>query len=102
MAESSIPSEPPPDYEAAIEHGAAQGPLRPAPPVRKAPLPLELPILKYLKSRRVILASASPRRKALLAQVRIWTDLPLGCLSLLYIYITFGITGTYTSLSRSD
>ncbi|KAL9946242.1 hypothetical protein D7B24_003675 [Verticillium nonalfalfae] len=31
--------------------------------------PLKLPIIDHLKSKRVILASASPRRKALLAQV---------------------------------
>lgn len=39
-------------------------------PIRKLPLPLELPILKHLNSKRVILASASPRRKALLQQVQ--------------------------------
>ncbi|KAH6692619.1 putative acetylserotonin methytransferase-like protein [Plectosphaerella plurivora] len=33
------------------------------------PLPLRLPILDHLKNKRVVLASASPRRKALLAQV---------------------------------
>ncbi|KAF5680831.1 maf [Fusarium heterosporum] len=37
-------------------------------PLRKGPIPLELPILQHLKSKRVILASASPRRKALLQQ----------------------------------
>ncbi|ROT39704.1 septum formation protein Maf [Sodiomyces alkalinus F11] len=40
------------------------GSRRPGPP-----FPLKLPILEHLKSKRVILASASPRRKALLAQV---------------------------------
>ncbi|KAJ9152102.1 Maf-like protein C3G6.03c [Pleurostoma richardsiae] len=69
MADNSIPSDPPPDYSvAAAEHGI---PIRQTAPVRKGnpPLPLELPIIKYLKTKRVILASASPRRRALLAQV---------------------------------
>jgi septum formation protein len=60
----------PPDYDqTAAEHGTA---TRPAPnrlPVRKGPLPLDVPIIKYLNSKRVILASASPRRKALLQQM---------------------------------
>jgi len=61
------PSEPPPDYiTAAASHGIR---LRQSAPPKKGPLPLDLPILSYLKSKRVILASASPRRKALLAQV---------------------------------
>ncbi|SPO02230.1 related to septum formation maf [Cephalotrichum gorgonifer] len=38
-------------------------------PPRPMPRPLNLPILKHLRSKRVILASASPRRRALLAQV---------------------------------
>lgn len=62
------PSDPPPEHIAAARaHGI---PLRQSAPVRRGPLPLELPILSYLRSKRVILASASPRRKALLAQVR--------------------------------
>lgn len=72
MADSK--SNPPPDYEkAAAEHGL---PSRPAGPVRRGPLPLNLPIIKHLNSNRVILASASPRRKALLQQV----CFPLLCL----------------------
>lgn len=39
-------------------------------PIRRGPLPLEIPIIQHLNSKRVILASASPRRKALLQQVR--------------------------------
>jgi threonyl-tRNA synthetase len=63
----TTPSDPPPDYiTAARAHGI---PLRQSAPIRKGPFPLELPILSYLRSKRVILASASPRRKALLAQV---------------------------------
>lgn len=42
----------------------------PAPRGGPPPLqPLDLPILTYLRKKRVILASASPRRKALLSQV---------------------------------
>ncbi|KAJ1327546.1 nucleoside triphosphate pyrophosphatase [Microdochium nivale] len=33
------------------------------------PAPLELPVLKYMKTHRVILASASPRRRAMFAQI---------------------------------
>jgi MAF protein len=72
MADSSTPSELPPDYDTA----AAQSlPIRtlPAAGTRKGPpgpLPaLQIPILKYLRTKRVILASASPRRRALLAQL---------------------------------
>ncbi|KAL1879972.1 hypothetical protein VTK73DRAFT_6552 [Phialemonium thermophilum] len=65
--DSEIPSYPPPDYiTAAAQHGIR---LRQSAPIRKGPQPLKLPILDYLKSKRVILASASPRRKALLAQI---------------------------------
>ncbi|KAL2199870.1 hypothetical protein P885DRAFT_29946 [Corynascus similis CBS 632.67] len=61
------PSDPPPDYiTAARAHGI---PLRQSAPIKKGPYPLELPILSYLRSKRVILASASPRRRALLSQL---------------------------------
>lgn len=67
-----LPAEQPPDYIAAARaHGI---PLRQSAPIKRGPLPLELPILTYLKSKRVILASASPRRKALLAQVGLRGD----------------------------
>lgn len=61
---ADTPSEPPPDYEKST---TTQG--TPQRPLRKGPIPLELPILKHLNGKRVILASASPRRKALLQQV---------------------------------
>lgn len=68
MAYTSVPSDPVPDYiQNAREHGIK---LRQSAPVKKGPLPFELPIISHLKGKRVILASASPRRKALLAQVR--------------------------------
>lgn len=79
-AESLIPADPPPVYTAAAEHesaaasggstaAAAARPRQGGPPPRKPPPPMDLPILAHLRSRRVILASASPRRKQLLAQV---------------------------------
>ncbi|KAL1836715.1 hypothetical protein VTJ49DRAFT_4741 [Mycothermus thermophilus] len=61
------PAETPPDYIAAAR--AAGIPLRQSAPIRRGPYPLQLPILEYLRSKRVILASASPRRKALLSQL---------------------------------
>lgn len=57
-----IPTDPPPAYDA-----AAQGPSRPMRPL------LDLPALNELRNKRVILASASPRRRALLAQVCVLT-----------------------------
>ncbi|KAI5467455.1 inosine triphosphate pyrophosphatase-like protein [Mariannaea sp. PMI_226] len=66
MADSKAPSSPPPGYVKSTE--GQSGPSRQNQPLRKVPLPLDLPILKYLNSKRVILASASPRRKALLQQ----------------------------------
>jgi MAF protein len=65
--------------KAAANHGIhlrQSAPVRRGPPPPRAPLPLELPIIKHLKSKRVILASASPRRKALLAQIGL-TDLEI-------------------------
>ncbi|KAI4095150.1 MAG: hypothetical protein LQ348_001813 [Seirophora lacunosa] len=61
------PVEPPPSYEI-----TATGPpntLVAKAPVARAPLPLDLPVLRSIRDRRVILASASPRRRQLLAQI---------------------------------
>ncbi|KAF2798957.1 Maf-domain-containing protein [Melanomma pulvis-pyrius CBS 109.77] len=71
------PSDPPPSYEAAAQRAApSQEPLRsprgPPPGPRKAlppPPPLNLPYLNLLRTQRVILASQSPRRRELLAQI---------------------------------
>lgn len=68
MGDSKTSSDPPPDYEKAA--GENSLPIRQGAPVRRGPLPLDIPIIKHLNSKRVILASASPRRKALLQQVR--------------------------------
>ncbi|MCJ1281031.1 hypothetical protein MMC26_000349 [Xylographa opegraphella] len=59
------PDEAPPSYEVAAKPIAA--PARTLP--LRAPLPLDLPVLNALRGKRVILASASPRRKQLLAQI---------------------------------
>jgi MAF protein len=62
-----VPNYPPPDYiTAAREHGIK---LRQSGPVRRGPQPIQLPILEYLKKHRVVLASASPRRRGLLGQL---------------------------------
>ncbi|KAF3764711.1 Maf/Ham1 [Cryphonectria parasitica EP155] len=67
MAYTSVPSDPTPHHiQAARDHGIR---LRQSAPIRKGTLPFELPIISHLKGKRVILASSSPRRKALLAQV---------------------------------
>ncbi|KAI9883416.1 MAG: hypothetical protein M1823_004812 [Watsoniomyces obsoletus] len=61
--EQLLPSEPPPSYELAAQtQTPARGPLPPPPP-------LELPVLTQLRNQRVVLASASPRRKQLLAHL---------------------------------
>ncbi|KAF2218254.1 inosine triphosphate pyrophosphatase-like protein [Elsinoe ampelina] len=63
--DEKVPLEPPPDYEAATEKSGQSAPgSRP-----RGPLPFKLPALDSLKGKRVILASASPRRKQLLAQI---------------------------------
>ncbi|KAL8284797.1 hypothetical protein RB601_006705 [Gaeumannomyces tritici] len=67
MDEKDVPSDPPPAY---ITGAAAQGiRLRQSAPARPGATPFQLPIITHLKDKRVILASSSPRRKALLAQV---------------------------------
>ncbi|KAL9066752.1 MAG: hypothetical protein Q9161_007341 [Pseudevernia consocians] len=57
---ATAPTEPPPSYETAKQ---------PPPPPSRLPLPLHLPLINSLRDRRVVLASASPRRKQLLAQI---------------------------------
>jgi septum formation protein len=61
---AETPTEPPPSYETAAQQPPAQ-----SGPRLRAPLPLDLPALRALRGRRVVLASASPRRKQLLAQI---------------------------------
>lgn len=65
----------PPSYDETNIPAAAALPQQSKPPsqplLRPPPLPLELPALAALRGKRVILASASPRRKQLLAQVNV-------------------------------
>lgn len=69
MVPQPIATEPRPYDEAAIAEG--QGDTASGQPVVPQPRPLQLPVLAWLREpgRRVILASASPRRKELLGQV---------------------------------
>src|SRR5437868_3965261 len=75
LLSGGVPSDPPPAYDAATVIRDQDLPIRQpqqTPPQGRRPPPpatLDLPILKYLRSHRVILASASPRRRALLAQI---------------------------------
>jgi hypothetical protein len=79
VKEPLLPSEPPPSYEDArqspLPHNTAPksggSRLRPPPP------PLDLPCLNELRKSRVVLASKSPRRRQLLAQVRTAFQCPL-------------------------
>jgi septum formation protein len=71
MSDLKTPLEAPPAYDADSEHtplvAGAPAPVRQQ--IARAPLPLELPALQSLRGQRVILASASPRRKQLLNQI---------------------------------
>lgn len=72
-----------PTYDAAAaQHGAL--PMRNGPPssaakpLPRGPFPLDIPVLNQLKGKRVILASASPRRKQLLSTVSLLNLVFLG------------------------
>ncbi|WYZ44250.1 hypothetical protein EsH8_VII_000686 [Colletotrichum jinshuiense] len=72
MSDLKTSSDPLLEYPKGSEHGVPKPPptvAAGAGPGTRAPLPLNLPVISYLKSKRVILASASPRRRALLAQI---------------------------------
>ncbi|KAK4543964.1 hypothetical protein LTR36_004738 [Oleoguttula mirabilis] len=72
MADQKMPLDAPPSYD-----DAAQPLVQPATSTNNAPprlgprlpLPLDLPALNMIRGKRVILASASPRRRQLLAQI---------------------------------
>lgn len=67
VKKAPVPSEPPPSYEA-----TPLNPASPVPPEKGPPRPfpsLDLPTLNLLRGRRTILASASPRRKQILAAI---------------------------------
>lgn len=63
----------PPTYEAAAkQHGdlpAANGTSAGITPVTHGPFLLDIPVLNQLRGKRVILASASPRRKQIISAV---------------------------------
>ncbi|KAL8973144.1 MAG: hypothetical protein Q9197_002468 [Variospora fuerteventurae] len=63
----AAPVEPPPSYESTEIVPSKPSGMKA--PVGRAPLPLDLPALTSIRDRRVILASASPRRRQLLAQI---------------------------------
>ncbi|KAF2206099.1 Maf-domain-containing protein [Delitschia confertaspora ATCC 74209] len=71
----STPTEPPPSYDDVQQPLlAASNQTRPipsprGPPPPRLPLPLNLPALVALRGKRVVLASKSPRRRLLLAQI---------------------------------
>ena len=70
MSDEKAPIDPPPYTDNPIpvsekSNGAGGPPRGPRPP-----FPLDLPALNMIRGKRVILASASPRRRQLLAQVR--------------------------------
>lgn len=68
MSAATAPGDAPADAAASGQAAPPAG--RPRAGSMRRPLqPLDLPIIKHLNSNRVILASASPRRKALLQQV---------------------------------
>ncbi|KAK5719210.1 hypothetical protein LTR15_007733 [Elasticomyces elasticus] len=67
--DQKLPLEPPPAYQ--DDPKPTPSPARP-----RGPLPLNLPALNMIRGRRVILASASPRRRQLLAQIGL-TDLEI-------------------------
>lgn len=64
MTDAPAPAELPPSYEIVAR---PTGEIPPA--ASRLPLPLNLPLIKFLRDRRVVLASASPRRRQLLAQI---------------------------------
>lgn len=71
MADVKTPTDPPPAYEDASPRPApTQNNSGTRPPGPRLPLPLNLPALVALRGKRVVLASQSPRRRQLLAQVR--------------------------------
>ncbi|KZZ86811.1 septum formation protein Maf [Ascosphaera apis ARSEF 7405] len=64
------PVDPPPSYEASSASASStSAPPQVKPPLLPRPPPLELPSLADLRSKRVILASSSPRRKQILSHL---------------------------------
>jgi len=82
MTDEKHPLEEPPSYDdasAPLVPPAEKSNAGPQAPLRRGPgppRPLDLPALNELRGKRVILASASPRRRQLLAQIGL-TDLDI-------------------------
>ncbi|KAK5109941.1 hypothetical protein LTR62_006430 [Meristemomyces frigidus] len=78
MADQKTPLEPPPAYtdDPSGRPAANNGQATPRQGMVRGPLPLNLPALNMIRNKRVILASASPRRRQLLAQIGL-TDLEI-------------------------
>ncbi|KAI4171358.1 MAG: hypothetical protein LQ343_004314 [Gyalolechia ehrenbergii] len=64
---TQAPVEPPPSYESTATLPTNSPTAKSS--ILRAPLPLDLPFLTSIRGRKVILASASPRRRQLLAQI---------------------------------
>ncbi|KAL9600943.1 MAG: hypothetical protein Q9219_002878 [cf. Caloplaca sp. 3 TL-2023] len=62
--QTGAPADPPPSYESTASLPSTSLPAKP-----RVPLPLDLPFLTSIRGRRIILASASPRRRQLLSQI---------------------------------
>ncbi|KAK2747725.1 hypothetical protein FQN57_001754 [Myotisia sp. PD_48] len=63
---ASTPSEPPPSYETASTATSAPPTKL---PLRRPPPPFSIPVLDELRTKRVVLASASPRRKQIISHL---------------------------------
>src|ERR1700753_2368954 len=64
--QESAPQQPPPSYDVSQSQST-----KPSIPIPRGPHTLDLPVLARIRGKRVILASASPRRRQLLAQIGI-------------------------------
>ncbi|EGP91049.1 unnamed protein product [Zymoseptoria tritici ST99CH_1A5] len=69
MVDEKTPLEPPPAYDGEKRSPSPNPPTGARPNGPRPPLPLELPALQMIRGKRVILASASPRRRQLLGQI---------------------------------
>jgi hypothetical protein len=60
-----------------VKDGDKSMAIRPAgKPIPRGPFPLDIPVLNQLKGKRIILASASPRRKQILHTVYFISSFP--------------------------
>ncbi|CAD6445415.1 a8493e03-8be3-408b-a30c-3a3de72809a4 [Sclerotinia trifoliorum] len=67
---TSEPKDTPPTNDSgSTRHGASKSISSIKGPLPRGPFPLDIPVLQHLKGKRIILASASPRRKQILASI---------------------------------